>query len=115
MIAQQTQNSFNDKVAQGILVALGAAVGVALESWAAVLISLPYVLFAPLAGWMSDRYSKRDVMLGAAVAQLFVLATICAAVCVHNMPVAMVGFFALATQAAFLSPAKIGSNKELLG
>ena len=115
MIVQQTQNAFNDKVAQFMLVSLGGAIGIAVESWAAILIAMPYVLFAPLAGWMSDRYSKRDVMLGAAVAQLFVLATICAAVCVHNMPVAMVGFFALATQAAFLSPAKIGSNKELLG
>jgi len=115
MIAQQTQNSFNDKVAQGILVALGAAVGVALESWAAVLISLPYVLFAPLAGWTSDRFSKRNVMVGATTVQVLTLAAICGAVLIRNLPAAMVGFFALATQAAFFSPAKIGSNKELLG
>ena len=115
MIVQQTQNAFNDKVAQFILVSLGGAVGVAVESWAAILISLPYVLFAPLAGWMSDRFSKRDVMLGAAVAQVLILALICGAVVLRNMPLAMVGFFALATQAAFFSPAKIGSNKELLG
>ncbi|KAB2638222.1 MAG: MFS transporter [Verrucomicrobia bacterium] len=115
MIVQQAQNAFNDKVAQFMLVSLGGAVGVAVESWAAILIALPYVLFAPLAGWMSDRHAKRDVMLGAALAQALVLAAICAAVCLHNMPVAMVGFFSLATQAAFLSPAKIGCNKELLG
>ncbi len=115
MIVQQTQNAFNDKVAQFMLVSLGGAVGVAVESWAAILISLPYVLFAPLAGWMSDRFSKRDVMLGAAVAQVIILAAICGAVVMRNMPVAMLGFFALATQAAFFSPAKIGSNKELLG
>ena len=115
MIVQQTQNAFNDKVAQFMLVSLGGAVGVAVESWAAILITLPYVLFAPLAGWMSDRFSKRDVMLGAAVAQVCVLASICGAVVIRNMPVAMVGFFDLATQAAFFSPAKIGSNKELLG
>ncbi|MEI6605977.1 MAG: MFS transporter [Verrucomicrobiota bacterium] len=115
MIVQQSQNAFNDKVAQFMLVALGGAVGVAVESWAAILIAMPYVLFAPLAGWMSDRYSKRDVMLGAAMAQVLVLAIICAALYMHNMPVAMIGFFALASQAAFFSPAKIGSNKELLG
>ena len=115
MIVQQTQNAFNDKVAQFTLVAVGAALHVSVESWAAVLISLPYVLFAPLAGWMSDRFSKRDVMLGAAGAQVLILATICGAAIIHSMPVALVGFFALATQAAFFSPAKIGSNKELLG
>ncbi|MEI6675932.1 MAG: MFS transporter [Verrucomicrobiota bacterium] len=112
---QQTQNAFNDKVAQFMLVSLGGAVGVAVESWAAILISLPYVLFAPLAGWMSDRFSKRDVMLGAAVAQVLILASICGAVVMRDMRVAMLGFFALAIQAAFFSPAKIGSNKELLG
>jgi acyl-[acyl-carrier-protein]-phospholipid O-acyltransferase/long-chain-fatty-acid--[acyl-carrier-protein] ligase len=115
MIVQQTQNAFNDKVAQFILVSLGGAVSFAVESWAAILISLPYVLFAPLAGWMSDRFSKRDVMLGAAVAQVLILALICGAVVMGDMRVAMLGFFALATQAAFFSPAKIGSNKELLG
>jgi len=115
MIVQQTQNAFNDKVAQFTLVAVGAALHLSVESWAAVLISLPYVLFAPLAGWMSDRFSKRDVMLGAAGAQVLILTTICGAAIIHSMPVALVGFFALATQAAFFSPAKIGSNKELLG
>ncbi len=115
MIVQQTQNAFNDKVAQFMLVSLGGAIGVAVESWAAILISLPYVLFAPLAGWMSDRYSKRDVMLGAALAQIVILSAICGAVVMRDMRVAMLGFFLLATQAAFFSPAKIGSNKELLG
>ena len=115
MIAQQTQNAFNDKVAQFTLIPLGAAVGMAVESAAGLLIALPFVLFAPLAGWMSDRHSKRDVMLGAALVQALVLAWICLALVMKNMGMAMFGFFALATQASFFSPAKIGSNKELLG
>jgi acyl-[acyl-carrier-protein]-phospholipid O-acyltransferase/long-chain-fatty-acid--[acyl-carrier-protein] ligase len=115
MIVQQTQNAFNDKVAQFTLIPLGAAVGMAVESVAGLLIALPFVLFAPLAGWMSDRHSKRDVMLGAALAQVLILAWICLAIPMKNMGMAMCGFFALATQASFFSPAKIGSNKELLG
>ena len=66
MIVQQTQNAFNDKMAQFILVSLGGAVGFAVESAAGLLIALPYVLFAPIAGWLSDRFSKRDVMIGSA-------------------------------------------------
>ena len=115
MIVQQTQNAFNDKVAQFILIPLGGAVGMAVESWAGVLIALPFVVFAPIAGWMSDRYSKRDVMLGAAVLQLAVLAWICGAVILKNLPLALCGFFALAVQAAFFGPAKMGINKELVG
>jgi len=115
MIAQQTQNAFNDKMAQFILIPLGGAVGFAVESEAGVLIALPFVLFAPVAGWISDRFSKRDVMLGSAFLQLAVLVSICAAVMLKNMPLALCGFFALAVQAAFFSPAKLGINKELVG
>jgi len=115
MIVQQTQNAFNDKAAQFILVPLGGAVGYAVESAAGLMIALPFVLFAPLAGWMSDRFSKRTVILGAAIAQVCILALICVAVFFHDMPLALVGFFLLAAQSAFFSPAKIGINKELVG
>ena len=87
MIVQQTQNAFNDKMAQFILIPLGGAVGYSVESAAGLMIALPFVLFAPIAGWMSDRFSKRDVMLGAAVLQLLVLGWICGSV-VHEEPAA---------------------------
>lgn len=115
MIVQQTQNAFNDKAAQFVLVPLGGAVGFAVESWAGLLIALPFVLFAPLAGWLCDRFSKRDVMVGAAVLQLLVLAWICGAVWLRNLPLALVGFFMLAVQSTIFSPAKIGITKELIG
>ena len=120
MIAQQTQNAFNDKAAQFTLIPLGAAIGFAVfglrvEDLAALLITLPFILFSPLAGWLSDRFSKRDVLIGSAVFQLVVLSGLCAAVRLQNMPAALAGFFALAVQSAFFSPAKIGINKELLG
>jgi len=60
MILQQTLNAFNDKAAQFLLIPLGGwLMGKAskVELVAGFLISLPYVLFAPLAGWLSDRFS----------------------------------------------------------
>lgn len=127
MIVQQMQNGFGDKMAQFTLIPLGGAVafvltipvghGIAVDvpSAAGLMMALPMVLFAPIAGWVSDRFSKRDVMLGAAVAQMLVLAAISLAVMARNMPLALCGFFALAVQSAFFSPAKIGINKELVG
>lgn len=115
MIVQQTQNAFNDKAAQFILIPLGGIVGYNVESAAGLMIALPFVLFAPLAGWMSDRFSKKNVILGAAIAQVAILSLICTAVYLRNMPLALVGFFLLAVQSAFFSPAKIGINKELVG
>lgn len=115
MIVQQTQNAFNDKLAQFMLIALGGAVAVSVESAAGIMISLPFVLFAPVAGWLSDRYSKRTVLLGSALLQSVVLLWIYAAVLARNLAFGMVGFFILAVQAAFFSPAKLGINKELVG
>ena len=125
MIVQQTQNAFNDKMAQFILIPLAGAVGYLMplgggrhmdvESAAGLMIGLPFVLFAPLAGWLSDRFSKRDVMFGSAVAQLLVLGLICLAVHLRMLSLALLGFFLLAVQSAFFSPAKIGMNKELVG
>ncbi len=117
MIVQQTQNAFNDKMAQFTLIPLAGVVatGFAVESWAGLMIALPFVLFAPVAGWLSDRFSKRSVMLGAAIAQVLILGWICGAVWLRSLPLALAGFFALAVQSAFYSPAKIGSNKELVG
>lgn len=127
MIVQQTLNAFSDKMAQFTLIPLGAAVGFVLlipvgagvevdvPSAAGLMMALPMILFAPLTGWVSDRFSKRDVMLGASIFQALVLALICAAVWMKNMPLALCGFFSLAVQAAFFSPAKIGINKELVG
>jgi len=126
MIALQTQNAFNDKMAQFTLIPLGAAVGfhflvpgagveVDVPSAAGLMMALPFILFAPIAGWVSDRFSKRDVMLGAATLQALVLAWICGSVFLRSMPLALCGFFALAVQSAFFSPAKMGINKELVG
>ncbi|GAA5481431.1 MFS transporter [Haloferula sargassicola] len=120
MIVQQTQNAFNDKAAQFILVPLAGAVGATIfglpiEDAAGLMIALPFVLFAPLAGWVSDRFSKRNVMLGAAIAQLVILVWLAGSVYFRSMPLALAGFFALAVQSAFFGPAKVGITKELIG
>jgi acyl-[acyl-carrier-protein]-phospholipid O-acyltransferase/long-chain-fatty-acid--[acyl-carrier-protein] ligase len=127
MILQQAQNGFSDKMAQFTLITLGGAVafaflipvgrGIAVDvpSAAGLMMALPMILFAPIAGWLSDRFSKRDVMVGAAVTQGLILVWISGWVMVRNLPLALCGFFALAVQSAFFSPAKIGISKELVG
>ena len=107
MIVQQTQNAFNNQMSQFILVALGGAVSFSVESAAGLMMALPFVLFAPIAGWLSDRYSKRDVILGTAMLQCAMLAGICCALALKNIPLALGGFFAMAVQSAFFSPAKL--------
>ena len=58
-----------------LLEALRPPDGYALHSAVGTTYSLDLMalLAAPVAGWLSDRFSKRNVMLGSAVAQLLIL------------------------------------------
>ena len=113
-------NSFNDNFARfmllplaGWLVAQGK--GFDIEHLLALLMVLPYILFAPSAGWLADRFSKNRVAQGAAWLQLVALGFMCFALKERSLSLAVVAFFLLALQSALFSPTKSGILKELLG
>lgn len=117
----QTQNAFNDNIVKFTLI--GMALAVAAGTWLGDkivyvlggLLPLPYILLAPVAGYLSDRISKRNVILLCSIGQLLIFALTAVAVYLRNVEVAVVGFFLLAVQSTFLNPAKQGILKELLG
>ncbi|MBK1830944.1 MFS transporter [Verrucomicrobiaceae bacterium R5-34] len=117
----QTQNAFNDKAAQFLLIPLGGVLMATvpgaggLEYMLGALIVLPFILFAPLSGWVSDRYSKTSVIRAAIMLQFVVLAWIGLAVWQRNLWMAVAGFFMLSVESVILSPAKRGIVKELVG
>ena len=120
VMAVQTQNAFNDKVAQFVLIAVAAVFleGVLREQFrhlVSVILSLPFVLFAPLAGWISDRFSKRNVVVGCVLVQIIVIISIAVAFRAQWFWAATAGFLLLAIQSTFFSPAKVGIVKELVG
>lgn len=117
----QAQNAFNDKALQFTLMPLGvwlaaqAAWGAYLPHLLGILILMPFILFAPIAGWASDNFSKTKVIRMTAWMQLVVLVVVLAALGVRVFPLAVICFFFLAVQSTILSPAKNGIIKELLG
>ena len=131
LVGMQSANAFNDNFAKFILIPLGvalAALGLApkgMEYILGLLLVLPFILFAPTAGWLGDRFAKHRVIRWSSWFQLFVLGMMCAALWVgttfgkdHSMlalVIVLAAFFLLATQSALLSPAKIGVVKELVG
>ncbi len=140
MVLLAAQNAFNDKAAQTMLIALGVFLvngqfrlgggagldGDALQmasanasAWVpmafSALILAPFIFLAPLAGWISDRYSKSGVLKAGALLQVLVLGLIYMAVSNGNFTLAVVGFGLLALQSTLLSPAKKGVVKEMLG
>ena len=86
-----------------------------INQWASLLLILPFILFAPLAGWVSDRFSKRRVIGVSLFSQLLALAVILLGISFQSLLVALIGFFLLSTQSTFLSPAKKGILKEIVG
>jgi acyl-[acyl-carrier-protein]-phospholipid O-acyltransferase/long-chain-fatty-acid--[acyl-carrier-protein] ligase len=125
VLAVQALNAFNDNFVKMLLIAFAGAVaagtelGDSMQVYLGAIFCVPYVFFAPVAGWLSDRYSKRTVMVWMQVAQVIVFGAFIAAMMLHEaqmtLALSLVAFFLLATQATFFSPAKMGIIKELVG
>ncbi len=115
LVAIQSMNSLNEKGVQFLLIALGIWMGKVLQYPLSILIVLPFVLFSPLAGWLSDRYCKTRVLQAMVALQVLVLAGMTLALFTHNLWLA-VGFFTVfCIQAMFFSPAKKGLVKDMVG
>ena len=120
LLVVQTQNAFNDKVAQFTLlgmakVFLDRAASDRYAHIVSVLLVVPLLFFAPVAGWMSDRYRKSHVVLWSSVAQVILLLLCAGAFALDWFWTATALFFLLALQAAVLQPAKGGIVKEYVG
>lgn len=120
LLVVQTQNAFNDKVAQFTLlgmakVFLDKAASDRYAHIVSVLLVVPLLFFAPVAGWMSDRYRKSEVVLWSSVAQVVLLLLCAGAFALEWFWTATALFFLLALQAAVLQPAKGGIVKEYVG
>ena len=120
LLFSQTIGAFNDNAMKAILPVM-AAVQFGKSSMddvnvqVSVLLILPFVIFAPLAGWVSDRFPKKKVVSVTLLAQLFGLGLLSYGLVSESLPISLIGFFLLSTQSAFLSPAKKGVLKELIG
>lgn len=73
-----------------------------------VLLVLPYIAFAPVCGWLSDRFSKRTVFNAALVLQIGAVVLLLAAAWLQSFGGVLGCFFLLSVQTAIIAPAKRG-------
>lgn len=118
----QAQVTFNDCAAKLMLVSLAQqlAHGTQVDAKALValigaLLVLPYILFGPICGWLSDRFSKRNVFNAALLVQIGVVALLMAATWAQSFYGALACFFLLSVQTTILAPAKRGIILEYCG
>jgi len=116
----QSQVAFTDNAAKLVLIGLvqmllPADAASKSAGLIALLLVSPFFLFAPLVGWMSDRFSKHSVLAGSLWLQAAIMGVMMLAASWQVLPVAIAGLFFLGIQSAMMSPARRGMVKELAG
>jgi MFS family permease len=127
MTVTQFLGAFNDNVFKQLLLLLAipavAAATAAAETesddqWKAMLVfALPFLLFSGFAGFLSDKHSKRSIVVLAKAAEIFVMLMGLAAFywqSAFGYEGLLVVLFLMGTHSAFFGPAKYGILPEML-
>jgi MFS family permease len=98
---------------QGVMMLAVAAGLVKLQSYITILFTIPFIIFAAYAGYLSDRFPKRSVVIGVKLVSLgaYILGAI--GLYLMSWPIIMITVFIVGIQATFFSPAVNGLIPEL--
>jgi acyl-[acyl-carrier-protein]-phospholipid O-acyltransferase / long-chain-fatty-acid--[acyl-carrier-protein] ligase len=121
LIIAQFQGAFSDNVVKNLVVFValfGANLTLAEKNsygeLIAALFALPFILFSMAGGFLADRFSKRSVMLGVKMFELFIMSLMLLGLWKWNKNLLLAGVFLMGTHSAFFGPSKYGSLPELL-
>ncbi len=118
LVLTQFLGAFNDNMLRWLVVPIAQQIP-SLETGTAlalggVCFTFPYLLLAPAAGSLADRHSKRNVIVGCKVAELFIMLCGIAAVLVGNIWALFAIVTLMGAQSALFAPSKFGSLPEML-
>ncbi len=122
MLVTQFTVALNDNVFRWLLIPIGKnLVASQLQQSADIaravgsfVFLLPFILLAGWAGCISDRFSKRTVMIGAKFAEIVLMGLGVLAILSGNLVFLVIVLFLMGAQSAFFSPAKYGSIPEIV-
>ena len=118
----QALGAFNDNVYKNALVIIATYHAAEFTTIAPALLTnlagglfiLPFVLFAGLAGQLSDKYDKVLVLRIVKACEIGIMMLAGLGFATHQMPVLLVALFLMGTHSTFFSPAKYGLLPEVL-
>jgi len=119
-MATQFQNAFSDNALKNLVVLLVMARRMseseqhAYVALVGALFAAPFILFSMWGGWMADRFSKRDVMVGVKVAEVGIMLFAAAALWSGQLSLELTAVFLMGTHSAVFGPSKYGILPELL-
>lgn len=105
---------FNDNFFKQAICLLAVSIGKSsFQGDATILFALPFLLFAAPAGWVSDRFSKRSVVVWGKVLELVAMTAGAYGILYANWPCIFLMLFIMAAQSTIVSPALNGAIPEL--
>jgi acyl-[acyl-carrier-protein]-phospholipid O-acyltransferase/long-chain-fatty-acid--[acyl-carrier-protein] ligase len=118
MVGTQFLGAFNDNLFKQLMLLLALKVAAwDMQPVAMFVFSLPFLLFSGYAGYLSDRFSKRNVIVLAKVAEIVVMALGMVGFLLFlqfGFPGLLLVLFLMGTQSAFFGPGKYGILPEML-
>jgi acyl-[acyl-carrier-protein]-phospholipid O-acyltransferase/long-chain-fatty-acid--[acyl-carrier-protein] ligase len=108
----------NDNIFRWLAVGIGKDYFPENQSFVLVLgivcFSIPYIFLSAIAGYFSDRFSKRDVIVWCKYAEIGIMLMGILAIMMGVVHLLFVAVFFMGAQSALFSPAKLGAIPELL-
>ncbi|HUG92397.1 MAG TPA: MFS transporter [Planctomycetaceae bacterium] len=116
LLATQLLGAFNDNQFRWLVILIGShKIGEAqATSLGVACFTLPYLLFATHAGYLADRFNKRQIIVGCKLAEIGLMGLAVAGILVGNVYALLAVVFLMGTQSALFGPSKFGSIPEML-
>ena len=116
LLATQFLGAMNDNMFRWFIVPIGIPILGSAEalSLGLVCFTVPYLLFATVAGYLADRFSKRHVIVACKVAEIVLMLLGVAAIQVGSIWLLFAVVSLMGCQSALFGPAKLGSIPEML-
>lgn len=117
LLGAQFLGAFNDNLFKQLVLLLAAGTlfpGRDLQGFAFAIFSLPFVLFSGVAGDLSERHSKRTIIVQMKVAEIAIMALGIAALMSLNWHFLLVVLCIMGTQSAIFGPPKYGVIPEIV-
>src|ERR1700723_853799 len=120
LIVTQFQNAFNDNAIKFLVIYIIVAMNFPKDTRenliliVGALFALPFIFFSMAGGNLADRYSKRSVVIGTKLMEIFVLTVTILGLWLHNLPLECAAVFLISSQSALFGPSKYGLLPELV-
>ena len=120
LIVTQFQGAFSDNALKWLAIFLITGMGFTndkrdqLVGVTGALFALPFIVFSMAGGFLADRFSKRTVIIGVKIFEIFVMFLALAGLATNHLYLTISCVFLMGVHSAFFSPSKYGSLPELL-